>query len=179
MCLKCVNLCPKQAKDNFYNNIKKLGGKVIGEYVNSSKSVECECEKGHKCYPIPSSIQQGCGMCPKCSRKGFSKVQIDWLNHVSEEEKIAIQHAENEGEYRIGRYKIDGYCKETNTVYEFHGDFWHGNPKFYDNNEINPVNKKSFGKLFKATLHKELYIKNRGYNYVCIWEHEWNLANSN
>src|SRR5690606_32505526 len=70
MCLKCVNLCSEQSKDNFYHNIKELGGKIIGVYVNSCIHVECECSEGHKCYPTPSSIQQGHILCPICSKKG-------------------------------------------------------------------------------------------------------------
>ena len=114
-------------------------------------------------------------MCPTCSQNGYSQAQISWLNYIQSEEKIHIRHAENGGEFKIGKYKLDGYCKETNTVYEFHGDFWHGNPKFYEHTDINPVNKKSFGQLLKATLHREMKIRRSGYNYKCIWECEWNL----
>lgn len=38
------------------------------------------------------------------------------------------------GEYRIeGVGKVDGFCEQTNTVYEYHGDYWHGNPDIYIN----------------------------------------------
>jgi hypothetical protein len=30
--------------------------------------------------------------------------------------------------------------------------------------------KKSYGKLLKNTLHREIKIRNLGFNYVCIWE---------
>lgn len=58
------------------------------------------------------------------------------------------------------------------------GDFWQeaGNPKIYHPIEINRVNKKTMSYLFKRTLRKELILKKLGYNYVCIWEHEWNKA---
>lgn len=72
------------------------------------------------------------------------KKQIAWLNYLSKQNNIHIQHAMNYGEYKIPntRYRVDGYCKETNTIYQFHGDFFHGNPKFYKSHDINPVNKK-------------------------------------
>ena len=46
-------------------------------------------------------------------------------------DNIYIQHAINDKEYLIEgtRYHADGFCKDTNTIYEFHGDYWHGNPK--------------------------------------------------
>ena len=41
-------------------------------------------------------------------------------------------------------YKVDGYCYETNTVYEFHGDYWHGNPIVFDSDDTNKCVGKTF-----------------------------------
>ena len=38
---------------------------------------------------------------------------------------------------------------------------------------LNPKNLIKFGVLFKKTLHKEMLCRNLGYNYICIWEYEW------
>ena len=51
---------------------------------------------------------------------------VTWLSYVSEKEDLYIQHVRNGGEKRVERYSLDGYCEETNTVYEFQGCFWHG-----------------------------------------------------
>ena len=174
MCKVCTSGM-ELSKQNFTNKIQELGGKVLGEYINNSTHVKCICKKGHICFSVPGRIQQGSGMCSICSQVGYSKTSIEWLTHIEKDNNIKIQHAENGGEYKIGKYKADGYCKENNTVYEFHGDFWHGNPKFYFHEDINVCVKKSFGVLLKKTLHKELFLRNKGYNYKCIWECEWNL----
>jgi hypothetical protein len=81
---------------------------------------------------------------------------------------INIQHAENGGEYTIenSKYKVDGYCKELNTVYEFNGDLWHGNPLIYNGNDMNPVTKTTYKELYDKTIKKELFIKNLGYNLI-------------
>ena len=55
-----------------------------------------------------------------------SIVAVKWLSYVSEKEDLYIQHVRNGGEKRVGDYSLDGYCEETNTVYEFQGCFWHG-----------------------------------------------------
>jgi hypothetical protein len=175
MCKICSGTDSKTAGENFIKRIEKLGGRVIGEYKKSDIRVKCICPKNHECYPLPDYIKQCGPMCQTCSQNGYSQAQISWLNYIQDEEKINIRHSENGGEFRIGKYKVDGYCEHTNTVYEFHGDFWHGNPKFYNHSDINPVNKKTFGQLLKATLHKEMSIRRSGYNYKCIWECEWNL----
>lgn len=66
--------------------------------------------------------------------------------------------------------KLGGFCPETKTVYEFLGDYWHGNPKKYKGNLINPHENKSFGLLYKNTLEKIAKLKAFGYKVVHIWE---------
>ena len=69
--------------------------------------------------------------------------------------------------------KVDGYCEKNNTIYEFHGDFWHGNPKKFEKTEINRVTGDTMGNLYKKTLDKENIIKELGYNLIVMWEHNW------
>jgi len=104
-------------------------------------------------------------------------MQICWLNFISKFYNINIQHAENGGEYRLNKLKIDGFCKENNTIYEFHGDFWHGNPKKFNENDYNSICKTTFGKLYQKTLEREQQIRNLGYNLVVMWEHDWTNIN--
>src|SRR4051794_18132962 len=51
-----------------------------------------------------------------------------------------------EGEFRIDigdkRYKVDGYCEQSKTVFEFHGAYWHGCLCCYpDRDALHPVSK--------------------------------------
>jgi G:T-mismatch repair DNA endonuclease (very short patch repair protein) len=42
---------------------------------------------------------------------------------------VAIKHARNRREYRLPElplFGVDGYCVETNKIYEFFGCYWHG-----------------------------------------------------
>jgi len=114
----------------------------------------------------------------KFKYKGYSRGQIVWLNFIQVLRKINIQHAENGGEYRIltTNYKADGYCEATNTIYEFHGDLWHGNPKIF-NPEIISYFGKTYGELYQKTLEREEQIKDLGYNLVVMWEHDWKKIN--
>ena len=105
-----------------------------------------------------------------------SNIAIQWLESIIESDNIHIQHAMNGGEYQIPgtRYKADGYCQETNTIYEFHGDYWHGNPLIYESDIINESTQCTMGELHNRTLLKEQKIKELGYNLITIWESEWN-----
>ena len=58
----------------------------------------------------------------------YSKSSIQYLEWVSRREGVKIQHALNGGKVCLPgtRYKLDGYCHETNTAYEFQGCVFHG-----------------------------------------------------
>ena len=102
----------------------------------------------------------------------YSYKCIQWLESIMKTNSIHIQHALNGGEYQIPgtRYKADGYCTETNTVYEFYGDYWHGNPKVYGSDIINETIQCTMGELYQKTIEKEERIKELGYNLIVKWE---------
>lgn len=148
-------------------------------WIDADTLIDVIC-KIHGVFEIhPYRHKTGSG-CSKCSAQ-YSKIAIQWLNYLTDKYGYNIQHAENGGEFTIigTRYKADGYCNETNTVFEFLGDFWHGNPNLYKEDDINPRNGISFGQLYKRTMDKKNTIINLGYKYVEIWEHDWKLLKNN
>jgi hypothetical protein len=107
---------------------------------------------------------------------GYSYRCISWLTKLSTDLGIHIEHACNGGEFVIPgtKYRADGYCKSTNTVYEFHGDIFHGNPDLFDPaSKPNPYSSATAGELYEKTKIKENTIINLGYNLVVIWENDW------
>ena len=103
----------------------------------------------------------------------FSKISMNWLKWVSDTQGVYIQHALNGGEHVIPSVgKVDGFCKDTNTAYEFQGCFWHGCEKCYTENTINPWNQIEMGELKKRTQVKKQKIKDQGYNLIEIYECE-------
>jgi hypothetical protein len=107
-----------------------------------------------------------------------SKGQIEWLRVLECKFCIKINHVKNVGEYRINnsRYFADGYCEENNTIFEFNGCFYHGCKKcFLNRDDINIVNGKSYDDLYNQTQYKQQHCREQGYNYIEIWECEWNF----
>ena len=104
----------------------------------------------------------------------FSKMSIIWLDYMTSTNKVYIQHALNGGEKRLtinnNTYKVDGFCEQNNTVYEYHGCFYHGCPTCYRPNIINNKNQKDMGTLNKNTTEKREMIKSAGYKYVEVYE---------
>lgn len=58
-------------------------------------------------------------------------------------------------------------------VLEYHGCFWHGCPRCYARQTLNPVSNMSMGDLYEKTLDKKRYLENEGYTYFCKWECEF------
>ena len=61
----------------------------------------------------------------------YSKKTIIWLLHMKQTDGVVIKHARSGREYRLPElphYSVDGYCAETNTIYEFFGCHWKGCP---------------------------------------------------
>ena len=165
-------------KEEFIEKAEKVHGKKYdythSVYVNSFTKVCIGCPTHGEFFQAPACHNSGQG-CPRCTHRGYSKVQIEWLNFVALYYGLDIQHAENGGEFDLPatRYSADGYCQATNTVYEFHGDFWHGNPARFDPSAVNVTNKKTFGELYAATLAREAEIKQLGYQLVVMWQYQW------
>ena len=108
----------------------------------------------------------------------YSKMSIMWLSYMAKAKGLTIQHALNRGEKKLtidGKtYKVDGYCEENNTVYEFYGCFWHGCPNCYRQNVINSKNQKDMGTLNDQTIEKRENIKSAGYDHVSVYECQLN-----
>ena len=108
----------------------------------------------------------------------YSMKAMAWLRKIEREQGLILEHAERKKELRVdlgnGNYYLaDGYCRKNNTIYEFNGDFWHGNPDKYEPEDINPKNGKTFGELHMKTIIKENVLKSMGFNVVSIWESEF------
>ena len=70
-------------------------------------------------------------------------------------------------------YIVDGYNPKTNTIYEFLGDYWHGNIAVYNENDYNFNKKKTFGSLYKETMRRIKNIQKAGYKLIIMWENDW------
>jgi hypothetical protein len=118
---------------------------------------------------------QGCPSCSKCS----SKAEQAWLDHHG------IPEEYRQYPIRLPEFKrplvVDGFDPSTNTVYEFYGDFWHGNPAFFDQSKPHRVassRRGTYGDVYNRTLKRQTILENNGYNVKWIWESEW-LQTSN
>jgi len=142
-------------------------------YVSATTPVEIICKSCGSFYQRPSGHLAGYG-CPKCVHR-VSKESQRWLDSL--DIKDDPDHREVNGLIKGKNYSVDGYDPITKTVYEYHGDYWHGNPDKYDPDDVNPTNGRTYGELYERTVEKRQRLIDAGFQYIEIWESEW-LAKS-
>jgi hypothetical protein len=111
LCKICIGVDSDVAKKNFFDNIEKFGGKVVGKYDGNAIKVECECKYGHRCFPLPNSIGRGQGMCCICSGKDSETAKKNFIDSI---EKLGGKIL---GEYVSGIKKVECVCSEGHTCF--------------------------------------------------------------
>ena len=114
---------------------------------------------------------------------GYSKVACRFFDAYAAKTGVKVQHAHYDpltltliGAEKRVRYdggkqtKVDGFIASTTTILEFHGDFWHGNPKKYARDDMNQTAHKTYGELYDATMRRMKLLKKSGYKVEYIWE---------
>jgi hypothetical protein len=175
-CAKCPNCANEERSINYRKSSELfvLQAKDIhnskytyfDDYINTHKKIKIECPEHGIFYQMPVHHLHGHG-CPKCGAgANVSKVETAWLD------AMGVSQENRQTMLKIGskRIKVDAFDPSTNTVYEFYGDYWHGNPHRFNANDINLANNKTFGELYRATIERETIIKQAGYNLISLWE---------
>lgn len=152
---------------NYNKNVKGPENYTAGS--GSRSKVWWKCSNKHEWQASINvrtgrSKQKGSG-CPFCCHK-ISYPEIAWLDSLNIIERQKTIYINGK------RFKVDGFDSVNNTVYEFYGDYYHGNPKIYNPNDFNKTCKKTFGELYNKAMIKENILK-LNYNVITIWENDW------
>lgn len=134
------------------------------------------------------------GLCMEChpdyvpSLVGASKIACEWIDRLERELGRPIQHTHYDvnlpetvrrDEYRapcLPRCPVDGYDAVSKTIYEFHGDEWHGHPHLWP--KIYNHKGKKHEDLFRKTETKLRTLTEHGYRVYYMWESEYRKSNA-
>jgi hypothetical protein len=170
------NGCPRCAgnygytKEDFITSAVKTHGDKLFDYskvvyVNRKTKCKIKCNI-HDVYfrQSPRHHLRGTG-CKLC-----------YLNTVTSKLENSFLDCFNitERQVKLNGYIVDGYDSKTNTVYEFLGDYWHGNPTRYNYTDINKSTGDTFGILYQKTIDRLNSLKQMNYNIIYIWECDYN-----
>lgn len=155
---------------------------LIGKYTLQLDRHTFRCDQGHEWQTTPDAVMRLSG-CPTCNGgHGYSRAAINWLERIAARLGRPLQHAENGGEKIIEaggrRWRVDGFDPKTGTVYEFHGDAFHGNPAVFGlRSRPNPYRPDATAaSLYKRTKEKEHDIQAAGHCVVALWETDWHAG---
>ena len=168
-CLKCWIEKKPSNKTEFIQKSTKLFkcfydySKV--KYINCRTKISIICPKHGEFFQIPESHLKGHG-CSKChfeklSNITISKRQTEFLDYL----KIDTRNIS------IDEFIVDGL--KDKTIYEFLGDYWHGNPEKFDGSKFNTLANKTFKELYDYTFWRFNKLKNVGFDIKYIWENDW------
>lgn len=168
----------KKNSDEFLKKAKDVHGDEYDyskvDYKNCHTPVEIICEIHGSFFQQPRIHINGT-RCQKCQRFTTSKICRNWLNSLNIPNLRTFDSPLGEFIIPETKWKADGYDETTNTIYEFHGDYWHAHPsnKRYSKDEPHPRKRETWGQVYERTLEREKKIRDLGYNLVVMWEHEF------
>lgn len=155
---------------HFIKNAQKIHGNQYdyskSRYTLISNKIEIICKLHGSFWQVAHSHLEGSG-CQRCSQNRISRKETIWLDLIGISDRQYIVRLGNK------TVTVDGYDPSTNTCYEFYGDFWHGNPKIYNSNEIHPLINKTYGEIYNRTQQKEKLLQKYGYNVISLWESDF------
>jgi hypothetical protein len=130
-------------------------------YNNNTEKIAIRCSIHGRFNQSAHNHFLGQG-CPKC-RHRISKPEKEFLDYF----KVP---STNRQKY-IDGFWVDGI--KQNVIYEFLGDYWHGNPDIFYGQDIHPLIKKPYKKLKEETFTRLKHLKSLGYVVRYMWENDW------
>lgn len=79
-----------------------------------------------------------------------------------------------QSEVAISGFMVDEANHDKKLVIEFYGDFYHCNPRLYDENFYNTVTHKTAAQQWQYDRRRFAALRKAGYRVLVVWEEDWN-----
>lgn len=146
----------------------------ISTFINMNTKMLIICSFHGGFWQTPAEHKKASIGCPKCNCLNKSKQEIAWLSMFN----VSFQYQKKLKISDTKYFIVDAFDPLTNTIYEYFGDFWHGNLTKYSPDHINPICKKTFKQLNEETHFKLDSLKSLGFNIIYIWESDFKSKKS-
>lgn len=169
-CGYCTNKPKRFDQEWFIKKAKAVHGDryiyLDLNYKNEDISIICPVHGSFRQKAHSHLAGNGCKL---CNKGNVSKIETRWLDAIKVPKKCR-----NKSIRILGKlYVPDGINKKDKVIYEFLGDFWHGNPKRYNPKDLNCIRKQSFGQLYQATMKRLRIFRKAGYKVYYVWEKDF------
>lgn len=176
-CPKCGVLLRNMMQQLLYAQEKKealITNGWIPTKEASFKCIYCGTQKR-----LNGKITQcTCRTTKKQTASHASPISQEWLNRINKEYGVHIKMHYAGKEQSISlkgkNIRVDGYDSKSNTVFEFLGDNWHGNPVLGHNGDrCHPYSEKSRLRLFAESMSRLHSLQSLGFNVIYLWERDY------
>lgn len=170
-CMGCAGLARKTTSEFISEAVSRFGDRYDYskvDYVNKNTKVSIFCRKHGVFQQKPSQHLISAVGCPMCTYS-VSRPETKWLD------SLGIDNAFRQARVILDSRSrsVDAYNPDTNTVYEFWGSWWHGDPLLFDSTDLHKVAQVTYGELYRRTMEKRSLILSAGYLLVDMWESDF------
>ncbi len=104
----------------------------------------------------------------------FNGGKYSKLHTVVKQDMLSVGLTSFVSEYQIGSYVVDEFCKQSKTVIEINGDYWHANPSKYEGTDVVYFPKKSVlaREIWDRDNQRIKVIEALGLRVIVLWEHD-------
>ena len=162
----------KHTTETFITKSKLIWGDMfdysLANYTNNKEHVTLRCKKSGHVFSCSPSNHFSLKGCPDCAMKKFiSAGEIEWLD------SLAIPQGNRNVWINVNSQKFNVDALINGTIYEYYGDYWHGNPKRFDPERINVHAGITMQELYEHTTTREQTLRDAGYVMITMWESDW------
>ena len=173
-CQTCAKENSRYTVADFIKKAKSVHGDLYDYsstiYVNWKSRVNINCVKHGEFLQIPSQHISHKAGCPVCGEKlRISKGEKEWLSTCNIPDTPSNRQVYIIDKIGNKTYIIDGLSIDGTTIYEFLGDYWHGNPEIFKQTDYNNSCNKTYGELYSNTFLRFEKFKELGYNVEYIY----------
>jgi len=193
ICPKCKKETEYSRKDNAVQSEIKNRNCMIchTNYLTKKSNIKLITRKHRKKQVdgifFKEHIKKWCRICSFCKKeveytcryqailyekKSAPCIECSWNRYESPIEKEFLDHyGIIKRQQSIDSMVVDGII--DNTIYEFLGDYWHGNPERYNLGDMNKAKGVTYGFLYNKTMERLNRLRSIGYEVFYIWESDW------
>lgn len=172
-CPTCVAVGRRVSTEEYISRVKSVHGDLydysLVNYTAMHSHIKIICRVHGEFSMVAHSHLYKKSNCPSCvSAKKISISSTEWLDSLGISGLIR--------EYRLPENKrrpVDGYDPETNTIYQFHGAYFHSDPRIYRPESYNQLLKLTHGENYIRSCKLDDEIISYGYKLVIMHEADW------
>ena len=115
---------------------------------------------------------------PEYKNKHYKKIfKNSKIGYISKAQREIYEILKNDGyelDGCVGHMKVDIINKEKKIAIEYNGDYWHCNPRTWDEYDYNKAIKMTAKEKWNLDRRRYFALRKLGYEVHVIWEIDWN-----